>query len=75
MSDDFSWSPEPELVDFRDPERSRAALDALGESTWREAIDWLYGEAMRRPMHARTYPEAREAYFGPMPSRTWRKRA
>jgi glutamate/tyrosine decarboxylase-like PLP-dependent enzyme len=61
----FDWSPEPELIDVRDEARSRAALEALGESTWREALDWLYGEAMRRPIHPRSYPEAREAFFGP----------
>ncbi len=56
--------PEPELTEYRDPS-ARAALEALGESTWRAALDWLYGEALRRPMHANTYPEAREAFFGP----------
>jgi aromatic-L-amino-acid/L-tryptophan decarboxylase len=65
VSDDFSWSPEPELIDFRDEARSRSSLEALGEATWREAMDWLYGEAMQRPMHVRSYPDAREAFFGP----------
>ena len=65
VSDRFDWSPEPELIDVRDEGRSRAALEALGEQTWREALDWLYGEAMRRPIHVRTYPDARAAFFGP----------
>ncbi|MGZ8596652.1 MAG: pyridoxal phosphate-dependent decarboxylase family protein [Actinomycetota bacterium] len=65
MSDRFDWSPEPELIDILDEARARGALEALGEQTWREALDWLYGEALRRPMHARTYPEARQAFFGP----------
>ena len=65
MSDRFEWSPEPELIDVRDEARARPALEALGEQTWREALDWLYGEALRRPMHAQTYPEARETFFGP----------
>ena len=56
--------PEPELTEYRDPS-ARAALEALGRSTWGVALDWLYGEALRRPMHANTYPEAREAFFGP----------
>jgi glutamate/tyrosine decarboxylase-like PLP-dependent enzyme len=56
--------PDPELIDYREPS-ARPALEALGESTWRAALDWLYGEALRRPMHADTYPEAREAFFGP----------
>ncbi|CAN5779205.1 pyridoxal-dependent decarboxylase [soil metagenome] len=63
VSERFDWSPEPELIDVRDEARSRAALEALGEQTWREALDWLYGEAMRRPMHGRTYPQARRMFF------------
>jgi aromatic-L-amino-acid/L-tryptophan decarboxylase len=65
VSERFDWSPEPELIDVRDEARSRAALEALGEQTWREALDWLYGEALRRPIHVRTYPDARTAFFGP----------
>ncbi|MEO8477021.1 MAG: pyridoxal-dependent decarboxylase [Actinomycetota bacterium] len=56
--------PDPELTDYRDPS-ARAALEALGASTWRAALDWLYGEALRRPMHADSYPQARETFFGP----------
>ena len=55
---------DPELVEYRDPS-ARPALEALGASTWETALDWLYGEALRRPMHSRSYPEAREAFFGP----------
>ena len=58
-----SRHPEPDLVDFASPS-SRPALERLGEDTWREALDWLYGVAMRRPMHADTYPAARARYFG-----------
>jgi glutamate/tyrosine decarboxylase-like PLP-dependent enzyme len=65
VSDGFDWSPEPELIDVRDEARARPALEALGEQTWREALDWLYGEALRRPMHVQTYPEARDTFFGP----------
>jgi len=65
VSDRFEWSPEPELIDVRDEARARPALEALGEQTWRTALDWLYGEALRRPMHTQTYPEARETFFGP----------
>ena len=64
VSDRFDWSSEPELIDVRDEGRSRAALEALGEQTWREALDWLYGEAMRRPMHGQAYPESRASFFG-----------
>lgn len=63
--DRYGWSPEPELVDLRDPERSREALQDFGEAVWREALDWLYGEALRRPIRKEPYPEARRAFFGP----------
>lgn len=65
MSDRFDWSLEPDLLDIVDPRRSRAGLEALGVATWREALDWLYGEAFARPMHAESYPEARTTFFGP----------
>ncbi len=65
MPDRFDWSLEPELIDVLDEERSRPALERLGERTWREALDWLYGVALRRPMHTLTYPEARREFFGP----------
>jgi aromatic-L-amino-acid decarboxylase len=65
MSTPFGWSPEPELLDFRDPVRSRNSLEALGEATWREALDWLFDEAMRRPVDGLSYPDARAAFFGP----------
>ena len=64
MGERFDWSPEPDLIDVTDPGRSRAALEALGEATWREALDWLYGEAFVRPMHAEAYPQARRTFFG-----------
>lgn len=63
--DRYGWSPEPELVDFSDPERSRAALEAFGDAVWREALDWLYSEALRRPVSGRSYPQARSNFFGP----------
>ena len=56
--------PEPELIDVRDPARSRAALERLGERMWREALDWLYGTASERPTAPDLYPEMRRAYFG-----------
>jgi glutamate/tyrosine decarboxylase-like PLP-dependent enzyme len=56
--------PEPELIDVRDPEASRAALERLGERTWREALDWLYGPAADRPTAPDLYPDMRRAFFG-----------
>jgi aromatic-L-amino-acid decarboxylase len=31
---------------------------------WREALDWLYDEALRRPVAADPYPESRRRFFG-----------
>ncbi|MET1011891.1 MAG: hypothetical protein ABWY83_05885, partial [Actinomycetota bacterium] len=56
--------PEPELIDVREPERSRAALERLGERTWKEALDWLYGRAADRPTAPDLYPEMRRTFFG-----------
>ena len=65
MSDRREPGDDLELVQIRDEARARPALEALGAETWRTALDWLYGVAMRRPMHASTYPDARAAFFGP----------
>ena len=65
--------PEPELIDVRDPERSRAALERLGERTWKEALDWLYGPAADRPTAPDLYPQMRRTSSaraaGPVPRR------
>jgi aromatic-L-amino-acid decarboxylase len=64
VPDRYDWHPEPELIDIRDPERSRAALEDLGERMWREALDWLYGEATERPTSPDLYPQLRTTYYG-----------
>ena len=46
----FAWHPEPELIGYTDPDESRAALERLGGETLATALDYLYGEAMRRPV-------------------------
>jgi aromatic-L-amino-acid/L-tryptophan decarboxylase len=56
--------PEPELIDTRDAERSRAALERLGDRTWREALAWLYGPATERPTAPDLYPDLRRGFFG-----------
>ncbi|HEX6398968.1 MAG TPA: pyridoxal-dependent decarboxylase [Actinomycetota bacterium] len=56
--------PEPELIDTRDAERSRAALERLGERTWREALDWLFDVAAVRPTAPDAYPDLRRAFYG-----------
>jgi aromatic-L-amino-acid decarboxylase len=60
----FDWHSEPELIDFRDPAEARSALERLGEDTWHEALEWLYGEALRRPTSAERYPDLRRAFYG-----------
>lgn len=61
----FEWHPEPELLDVRDAATSRAALERLGEETWRTALDYLYDEALRRAMgEPAGYADLRERYFG-----------
>lgn len=64
MPDPFSWHPEPELIGFRDPSEARAALEALGSATWDLSLDYLYGEASRRPVGSDSYPELRRRFFG-----------
>ena len=65
MPDPFAWHPEPELIGFRDPARARHALESLGEALWHASLDWLYDEAMKRPVAPESYPEMRERFFGP----------
>jgi aromatic-L-amino-acid/L-tryptophan decarboxylase len=57
--------PDPELLDLRDAGSSRAAMDAFGAAVWTEALDWLYGRAMDRPIHPESYPDSRRRFFGP----------
>ena len=62
----FAWHPEPELLGLQDAARSRAALQRLGEETWRAALDYLYDHALRRAMgEPREYKELRRVFFGP----------
>jgi glutamate/tyrosine decarboxylase-like PLP-dependent enzyme len=60
---EFGWHPEPELIGYRDASASRDSLERLGEATWTVALDYLYQEAMRRPVGTDTYPELRAKFF------------
>ena len=62
-SSPFSWHPEPELIGLRDPARSRPALERLGAEAWAACLDYLYDEAMRRPVGPDSYPELRRRLF------------
>src|SRR5439155_27027126 len=56
--------PDPDLLGFGSPE-ARPALERLGEDAWTAALDYLFDEALRRPVGTDTYPELRERFFGP----------
>ncbi len=56
--------PEQDLVHYRDP-AARNTLSDLGHAAWEAALDFLYEEALRRPVGSDTYPERRLGYFGP----------
>jgi len=61
----FSWHPEPELIDVRDPAVSRVALERLGHDAWGVALDYLYDEAFRRAMgEPTTAVPLRVRFFG-----------
>ena len=65
----FDWHPEPELIGYRDPGTSRAALTRLGERTWSTALDYVYGIAVERAMgDASAYPESRRHYYASDPA-------
>lgn len=50
------------LVDYRDPERSREAVRRLGYASVDAMLDYLYDEAMRRPIAPYSYAEFRARY-------------
>ncbi len=64
LDDSFDWHPDPELVGFRDPLTSRRALEELGSRTWTAALDYLYTEALARPVRSESYLEGRRRFFG-----------
>jgi glutamate/tyrosine decarboxylase-like PLP-dependent enzyme len=49
-------------VFYRDPDGGREALRRLGDLTLEAALDYLYGEAMRRPVGPEEYAEARRKF-------------
>jgi glutamate/tyrosine decarboxylase-like PLP-dependent enzyme len=62
--DRFDWHPEPTLIGFADEARARPALETLGSAIWDEALAYLYGYAVRRPVGTDSYPELRRTFFG-----------
>jgi glutamate/tyrosine decarboxylase-like PLP-dependent enzyme len=65
VHDDLPEVPEPELIDLRNPDVSRPALESFGAAVWAEALDWIYGIALARPLDPEPYPESRRRSFGP----------
>ncbi len=59
------WHPEPELIAYGDEATARAALERLGEETWRTALDYLYEHGVRRGVAPITYPGLRRDFFAP----------
>jgi glutamate/tyrosine decarboxylase-like PLP-dependent enzyme len=65
----FDWHPEPELIGYRDEATSRSAMASLGQRTWHEALEFLYGIASQRAMgDASAYAEARRRYYASDPA-------
>ncbi len=59
------WHPEPALIAYGDEAAARAALERLGEETWRTALDYLYEQGVRRGVAPITYPGLRRDFFAP----------
>jgi glutamate/tyrosine decarboxylase-like PLP-dependent enzyme len=56
--------PDAELLDPRRP-GAREAYTRFADAVNREAFDWLFERAIRRPIQADGYPESRARFFGP----------
>src|SRR2546430_16815290 len=64
MPDGFP-APGPGLVEIGDAGRSRSSLERLGSAIWTEALDWLYAEALVRPIQRESDHASRRRCFGP----------
>lgn len=60
----FDWHPEPALFDLASDD-ARKALEELGREAWATALDYLYDEALVRPVGPDSYQELRTRMFGP----------
>jgi aromatic-L-amino-acid/L-tryptophan decarboxylase len=60
----FVWHPEPALFDFG-ADGARRTLEELGRRAWGLALDFLYEQALLRPVGPDSYPELRARTFGP----------
>ncbi len=60
----FDWHPEPAMFDLP-ADGARKALEELGRDAWALALDYLYDEALVRPVGPDSYEELRARFFGP----------
>ncbi len=60
----FGWHPEPAMLDLA-AEPARKALEGLGRDAWELALDYLYDEALVRPVGPDSYQQLRARFFGP----------
>src|SRR5438552_779504 len=60
----YGWHPEADLLNFGSPSSAREPLERLGREAWGAALDYLFDEAMRRPVGPDPYPALRREYFG-----------
>lgn len=59
----FDWHPEPAMFDLS-AEGARTVLEGLGHEAWTLALDYLYDQALVRPVGPDSYPELRRRFFG-----------
>jgi glutamate/tyrosine decarboxylase-like PLP-dependent enzyme len=59
----FEDIPDAELLDPR-AANARAAFERFADAVNREAFDWLFDRAIRRPIQPEGYPASRARFFG-----------
>ncbi|HTX62159.1 MAG TPA: pyridoxal-dependent decarboxylase [Acidimicrobiales bacterium] len=60
----FDWHPEPPTLDLT-ADGARPALEELGRRAWTLALDYIFDEALARPVGPDSYEELRARFFGP----------
>jgi aromatic-L-amino-acid decarboxylase len=60
----FDWHPEPALLDLP-ADGARKVLEELGRDAWALVLDYLYDEALVRPVGPDSYQDLRARFFGP----------
>ncbi len=60
----FDWHPEPAMFDLG-ADGARGTLEELGRRAWTLALDYVYDQALARPVGPDSYQELRARFFGP----------